>query len=140
MNAPIFIDTGYVLALVNTADKYHERARVTALAITPPFITTEAILTEVGNSLSSTRWRHLGIATLSDLRSDPNIKVISIDANLFERAVALYTSRVDKEWGLTDCISFVVMQENGITQALTTDRHFEQAGFQIVLAADSSIR
>jgi hypothetical protein len=52
---------------------------------------------------------------------------------LLERAIALHSSRTDKEWGLTDCISFVVMQERNLTQVLTTDRHFEQAGFQNIL-------
>ena len=140
MNTPIFIDTGYILALTNTADKYHERARATALIIPPPFITTEAVLIESGNAVSSQRWRQLGIAALNDLRSDPNIAVILVDTALLERAIELYSSRPDKEWGLTDCLSFVVMQDNAVRKALTTDRHFEQAGFQIVLAPGSSTR
>jgi hypothetical protein len=48
---------------------------------------------------------------------------------LFDARVALYGERMDKDWPLTDCISFVVMQREGITDALTGDRHFEQAGF-----------
>ena len=131
---PIFIDTSYVLALVNAADKYHERACAGALQVSGPFITTEAVLTEIGNALSRTRWRALGVATLHDLRTDPNIEAAPVDAPLFERAVALYIARKDKEWGLTDCISFVLMQERRLTHALTTDRHFEQAGFQNALA------
>jgi uncharacterized protein len=139
VSTPIFIDTGYILALTNTADKYHERARVTALSTPPPFITTEAVLIEIGNALSSQRWRQLSIAALNDLRSDPNIAIVPIDTTLLERAIELYTSRPDKEWGLTDCLSFVVMEDYGVGEALTTDRHFEQAGFQIVLA-DSPAR
>lgn len=140
MSAPIFIDTGYILALANTADKFHERARATALTTPPPFITTEAVLIEIGNALSSQRWRHLGIAALADLRSDPSIAIIPIDTPLLERAIEMYASRVDKEWGLTDCLSFVVMEDHGVREALATNHHFEQAGFHIVLAADSSIR
>jgi predicted nucleic acid-binding protein len=132
-SAPIFIDTGYVLALVNTADQYHERARATALSISPPFLTTEAVLIEIGNALSKASWRQLGIATLHDLMSDPNIQVLPVITEIFERAVDLYSTRSDKEWGLTDCISFVVMQDHKLTHALTTDRHFEQAGFQNAL-------
>ena len=78
MNAPVFIDTSYVLALVNTADQYHERARVTAATVEPPFVTTEAVLTEIGNALSRARWRQLAIATLHDLRADPDIKVVPL--------------------------------------------------------------
>ncbi len=129
MTRPTFIDTSYILALINTADKYHKRARATALAAHPPFVTTEAVLTEIGNALSKIRWRPMGIATLNDLRADPDIETVPVDSVLFDRAVALYGSRPDKEWGLTDCISFVVMEERG----LTTDRHFEQAGFPSAL-------
>ena len=133
MRTPIFIDTAYILALVNTADQYHHQARATAAAVPPPFVTTEAVLVEIGNALSKVRWRHLGIDTLRDLRTDPDIEVVPVDATHFDRAVALYSSRTDKEWGLTDCISFVVMQERNLTHALTTDRDFEQAGFQNAL-------
>ena len=91
------------------------------------------MLTEIGNALSKTRWRHLGVSTLNALRTDSNIKVMPVDAALFDRAVALYSARPDKEWGLTDCISFAVMEERNLSQVLTTDRHFLQAGFQNVL-------
>lgn len=130
MTPPIFIDTSYVLALANTADKYHERAYAASLLVQPPFVTTEAVLTEIGNAFSRIRWRALGFAIINDLRTDPNIETVPVDATLFDRAVELYGSRSDKEWGLTDCISFVVMQERGLTRVLTTDRHFAQAGFQ----------
>jgi uncharacterized protein len=129
MTAPAFIDTSYILALVNTSDVHHVRAAEASRAVEPPFLTTEAVLTEIGNALSRARWRALGYATIQDLRADPNIEVVSVDAGLFERSLALYGERMDKEWSLTDCISFVVMQERDLTQALTTDRHFAQAGF-----------
>ncbi len=124
-----FVDTGYILALVNTTDKYHLQVRATASAITPPFITTEAVLIEIGNALSGLRWRKLAVDTLNDLRSDPNIQIVTVNTTTFEQALALFAARLDKEWGLTDCISFVVMQAHGLSQAFTTDRHFEQAGF-----------
>jgi uncharacterized protein len=133
MKPPTFIDTGYILALVNTSDAFHERARTAALQIAPPYITTEAVLTEIGNALSRQRWRSLGVKTLHSLRDALDVEVVPIDASLFDRAVALYSSRSDKEWSLTDCISFVLMQERHLTHVLTTDRHFEQAGFQSVL-------
>ena len=133
MSTPIFIDTAYILALVNTADQYHHRAKAAAAAVPPPFVTTEAVLVEIGNALSKARWCHLGIDTLHDLRTDPDIEVVPVDATLFDRALALYSSRIDKEWGLTDCISFVVMQERNLIQALTTDHDFVQAGFQNAL-------
>jgi predicted nucleic acid-binding protein len=139
MKPPIFIDTGYILALLNTADEHHERAAAAARQIKPPFLTTEAVLTEIGNALSRARWRALGYTTIQDLRVDPNIEVVPVDAALFERALALYGERMDKEWGLTDCLSFVVMQERNLLQVLTTDRHFGQAGFVNLLSEPGSI-
>ena len=74
MKPPIFIDTGYILALINTADEHHGRAAAAARQIKPPFLTTEAVLTEIGNPLSRARWRALGYATIQDLRADPHIR------------------------------------------------------------------
>ena len=133
MNGATFIDTGYVLALANTADKYHDHAYAASLVAKPPFITTEAVLIEIGNALSGLRWRSLGFAIINDLRQDPNIKILSVDTDLFDRALSLYGARSDKTWGITDCISFVVMQTHNLMSVLTTDHHFEQAGFQNLL-------
>jgi len=133
MKAAVFLDTSYLLALVNSADQHHLRAQTTALQVQPPFLTTEAILVEVGNAFSRLRWRHLAINTLAFLQQDSNINIVSIDTVLLNQAIALYRSRLDKEWGLTDCISFVVMQNYGLTQILTLDHHFEQAGFQNIM-------
>ena len=135
MNAPVFLDTGYVLVILNTRDKYYESASTAASKMTLPFITTEAVLIEIGNALSKRQWRAIGVAALRHLRSAQDIEIVPVDTALLERAIDLYSSRPDKEWGLTDCISFVVMQERGLTQVLTTDRHFEQAGFQNLLTS-----
>ena len=129
MIAPIFLDTSYVLALANKDDKYHELAQTAFELITSPYLTTEAVLVEIGNALSRQRWRSIGATMLSEMRGSWDIEIIPVDSSLLERAIALYSSRMDKEWGLTDCISFVAMRELGLTYVLTTDKHFEQAGF-----------
>ena len=67
------------------------------------------------------------------MRSDPAIDVVPLDEFLFDRAVQFYASRMDKEWGLTDCVSFVVMEERSIKSALAADEHFRQAGFTALL-------
>ena len=67
------------------------------------------------------------------IQLSPAIRVVPASRPLFEEAIALYASRLDKNWSLTDCISFVVMRDEGITQALTGDHHFEQAGFEVLL-------
>ena len=133
MNKPIFLDTSYILALINTKDAFHIKAGTLADEITNPVVTTEAILTEIGNALAKVQWRSLAIDTIKDLRDDPKIEVVQVSSALFSKAFRLYKTRIEKEWGLTDCISFIVMQERKLTEALTTDRHFEQAGFKALL-------
>jgi len=102
MKPPVFIDTGYILALLNTADERHEHAAAISRSVEPPFLTTEAVLTEIGNALSRARWRAVGYSTIQDLRTDLNIEIVPVDSALFERALALYGARMDKEWSLTD--------------------------------------
>jgi predicted nucleic acid-binding protein len=85
----IFIDTGYILALINTSDEYHDKAKQIISEIKGPFVTSDAILTEIANSLSRIRWRSLCISTLQDLRRDPDIKIITITAELFDKAIII---------------------------------------------------
>lgn len=76
---------------------------------------------------------------LQAIEADPNVKIVSLTEKLYKQALYLYCSRPDKDWGLTDCISFVVMQEQKLAEALTTDAHFEQAGFQALLLENSTL-
>jgi uncharacterized protein len=85
---------------------------------------------EVGDALARPPLRQLGVVLIARIRRNPNNEVDSITPDLFQRALAFYESRMDKEWGLTDCISFVVMADRGITEALAADQHFVQAGFR----------
>jgi hypothetical protein len=70
---------------------------------------------------------------LVDIENDPRVHIVSPSDEQFRRGKELYARRSDKEWSLTDCISFLVMQEHALTEALTADHHFEQAGFAILL-------
>lgn len=133
MSRPVFVDTSYLLALLNSHDTFHQQALLLAEQIHGKLITTEAVLTEIGNGLSKIQWRALAVATLNDLRKDENVVIVPSSPALFSNALELYATRMDKEWGLTDCISFVVMRKHKLTDALTTDRHFEQAGFKVLL-------
>ena len=71
---------------------------------------------------------------LTQLRKDPSVTIVAISAKLYWQGWDLYVARADKGWSLTDCISFVVMEEKGIREALATDGDFEQAGFQLLLS------
>lgn len=133
MNSPLFLDTAYILALLNTHDAFHLKARKLSPEIDVQLITTEAVLTEIGNALAKPEWRELAVDTLNDLREDEGVNIITVNSELFSRAFELYLSRMDKDWGLTDCISFVVMKDAKMKEALTTDHHFEQAGFKALL-------
>jgi predicted nucleic acid-binding protein len=74
------------------------------------------------------------LALLGGIRASPRTRVIPLDSLLLQRGLDLFAGRPDKNWSLTDCISFVVMQDEGLTEALTADGHFEQAGFKALLA------
>jgi predicted nucleic acid-binding protein len=84
---------------------------------------------ELGDALAgSARARQEFVSLRADLQNDPEVKIVKSDALLLEEAVTLYRNRLDKQWSLTDCTSFVIMQREGISEALTGDHHFEQAG------------
>ena len=129
-----FMDTAYVLALLNQNDNYHKQA----LALLPSVRgadevwITEAILTEIGNSLSRSN-RSAAVAFINSLYVTDNVNVVSVDSALLRRAIDFYHKRDDKEWGLTDCISFIVMEDSALENALTSDEHFQQAGFRALL-------
>ena len=133
MTKPLFLDTSYILALVNSHDEFHRQALELTDQIDDKLITTEAILIEIGNALAKPQWRELAVSTLNDLRDDDDVEILPVSVNLFSKAFKFYSSRTDKDWGLTDCISFVVMKDRKLTVALTTDHHFEQAGFKALL-------
>ena len=132
----LFLDAAYAIALSAATDKYHKRAEVLARQIETDsiqMITTRAVILEIGNALAKSRYRAAAIELLDSLEEDPDVKIIALSEESYSRAMELYRQRLDKEWGLTDCVSFVVMQDHGITEALTTDEHFKQAGFGALL-------
>jgi predicted nucleic acid-binding protein len=128
-----FADSFYYLALVNRCDAYHQRANALADSLHGGTITTSWILTEVADALCDRAQRQGVVRLIAALRADPGCLIVPPSQELFERGWALYRERQDKDWSLTDCISFVVMRQHGVTDALTADRHFEQAGFNTLL-------
>ncbi|MCP4402508.1 MAG: type II toxin-antitoxin system VapC family toxin [bacterium] len=134
MRDKIFIDTSYVLALFNQDDSYHAAAKRWAPALfSEQFLTSQAILLEIGNAFSKITLRKSGVGILRRFEQDEHIEIIPHSPELHEKAMQMYESRMDKEWGLIDCVSFVIMQNNHVTQALTSDSHFKQAGFRALL-------
>ncbi len=129
----LFVDTVYVLALINPNDAWRSKALEWAGRVSEPLVTTDAVLTEVADALCRTDLRKWTLAAIRDLRSDRSVTSVPGSADLFARALKLYGSRLDKPWSLTDCMSFVVMGDRKINRALTADIHFVQAGFRALL-------
>jgi uncharacterized protein len=129
----VFADSFYFFALLNPNDYAHQRAWEFSRTFAGEIVTTAWVLTEVGDGLSAARDRATFIRLMNHFPTDPLNNLIEPSPKLFNAGVELFRSRSDKDWSLTDCISFVVMKERGITEALTGDHHFEQAGFVALL-------
>lgn len=130
---PCFGDTFLFLALFVEGDEAHNRAVHAISNLRCDVYTTTWVLTEIADGIAARETRGTFAPFLQFLQSHPKIVIVPTTDDLFDRGVDLYRNRPDKDWSLTDCISFVVMQERGITEALTGDRHFEQAGFVALL-------
>lgn len=137
----VFLDTAYAIALSSSNDIFHQRAVLLAEQLETTgtrLITTCAVLLEIGNSLSKQCYRSAAIRLLDALETDPQVEIIQISKQLYDQAYQLYRERSDKEWGLIDCLSFIVMRERSLGEALTTDQHFLQAGFRALMREDLS--
>jgi hypothetical protein len=129
----VFADAHYFLALLIPNDEAHQAALAAARHLGAPCVTTAWVLTELADAMARPENRDECARFILALRGNPKFVIVPPTALRFEAGFDLYRGRPDKDWSLTDCISFVVMKERGITEALTGDRHFEQAGFTALL-------
>jgi len=132
----VFLDTSYVIALSSAKDSFHQKSLETAEKIQAEqskLITSRAVMLEIGNALSDIRYKPAAVKLLNALETDPDVGIVELTESLYLQGFSLFRERQDKGWGLVDCISFVIMRERKIIEALTTDRHFQQAGFRAVL-------
>src|ERR1043165_8777410 len=128
----IFLDTSFVIALINEKDQYRNQAEALSLRFAnSALLTTSAVLLEIGNALAKD-FRAEALSIIKVLSHSSRVEVIEIDSDLMEKGLAVYEKYSEKRWGLVDCISFVVMRETNITQVLTFDKDFEQAGFTVL--------
>ena len=133
MRIKIFVDTLFIVALINKRDQYHQIALNLAEQYENyPLITTDAIFLESGNKLSA-NYRNEAVELIERFLASDEIDVIRLTPELFDESLRLYKQYQDKSWGLVDCFSFVVMKQNKVNQALTFDQHFTQAGFQALM-------
>jgi predicted nucleic acid-binding protein len=129
----VFADAFYFVALVNRADQHHRKAVAAAEKLDSSIVTTEWVLAEFADALAESASRRIVPQFIQQLRNDPKIKIVTASGELFQRGLDLYQQRPDKKWSLTDCISFVVMNDEELREALTGDEHFQQAGFTALL-------
>jgi uncharacterized protein len=140
MKSEVFLDTSYAIALSVESDQHHEQAVKLAEFLESNktrLVTTRAILLEIGNALSKLRYRRAAVELLTALEYDSSVEIVPLTDESYQKALELFAARIDKEWGLIDCFSFLIMNERGISEALTTDEHFSQAGFIPLVKAGS---
>jgi predicted nucleic acid-binding protein len=128
-----FADTFYFIALLSPRDEAHSKAIAFTQRFTGRLLTTAWVLTEIADGLTDELARDRFIRFYDRLRVRDDVVIVASDEKLFDQGIELYRRRLDKNWSLTDCISFVVMQERNVSEALTADHHFEQAGFTALL-------
>ena len=134
--SPVFLDTSGLIAVVNADDSLRTDAlkiwhRLIATRV--PLITTSLVLVELGDGLSRVRLRHLAIETRRRLLDSPTCDVIQVTPEAEVEGWDLFINRGDKSWGVTDCISMVIAKQCLVTSVFGSDRHFEQAGFEVLL-------
>jgi predicted nucleic acid-binding protein len=129
----VFADTSFFLAALNPDDELHKSAIALSREIPAPRLTTDFVLLEVANAMRRGTQRTQFAEFYARLKVHPLARIVPVSQRLFERGYDLFCDRKDKEWSLTDCISFVVMSDAGLSESLTHDRHFEQAGFAALL-------
>ncbi len=120
----VFADTSYFVALLNSRDSAHEHATSFARTFTGKLVTTDFVLIELANYLSSSNRRMEFYALVAQLGGRPGVEIVPCSRDLFDQATSRYSKHHDKSWSLTDITSFIIMQAKGLTEALTTDHHF----------------
>jgi predicted nucleic acid-binding protein len=132
MNAR-FADTFFFVALLFENDEAHAKAQAMAAEFTGRLYTSAWVLTEHADAMAVPGRREQFLPFLQFLRASPLVTIVPPDQTLMDRGIALYDQRPDKDWSLTDCISFVIMHDHGLREALTGDHHYAQAGFNTLM-------
>jgi len=132
----VFADAGYWIGLFNDRDSLHPRAVAASRKFRPhQIVTSEMVLSELLNNFSERglHFRQAAAIGVASLRGSSEVAIVPQTPELFARAFQRYQAMSDKGWSLTDCASFIIMEDEGLTAALSHDHHFVQAGFQALL-------
>ncbi|AFZ58449.1 type II toxin-antitoxin system VapC family toxin [Anabaena cylindrica FACHB-243] len=131
-NNRYFLDTSFIIAIINERDQYHQTANDLANYYDDSFlVTSDAIILEIANGLSR-NYKQEATQLIEYLLNAETVEIIHVTPELFHQGFDLYKNFQDKEWGLVDCISFVIMKNKNITHTLSFDHHFQQARFSLV--------
>ena len=136
MQQRVFADAGYWIGLFNPRDHLHKKVAAAFREVRArQIVTSEMVLTEMLNHFSERDpyLRRSAAKGVASLRALPEIAIVPQTPELFARAFERYRVMSDKGWSLTDCASFIIMEDEGLTVALSHDHHFTQAGFQALL-------
>ncbi len=128
----VFADTFALIAWLNPRADAHAVVAAYLDGFTGRLLTSEWVLMELADALSAPEARSTAVAFLKAVRADPLFEVVGYVPTVYQAGFDLFANRPDKAWSLTDCISFGVMTERRLSDALTADHHFEQAGFRAV--------
>jgi uncharacterized protein len=136
MESRVFLDSSYAIALASRTDEHHAKALQLSAYIASHrvrVLLTRAVCFEIGNALARPRFRSVAVQFLDRLESSGTAEIVPMPEDSYHEVLRLYRERADKDWSLTDCLSFLIMHQHGLTEALTSDEHFEQAGFKALL-------
>lgn len=131
-----FADTSYFIAFIDQKDRLYETVKSVSQNLSPMYlVTTELVFVELLNAFSAhgLYLREFTADTIEKMYKNINIKIIPLDSQCFKTGLLMYKKYKDKSWSLTDCVSFIAMKNENISEALTADKHFEQAGFNVLL-------
>jgi len=134
----VYVDTAFLVGLIDQRDRWHRAATDLVIEFKETrasLVTTDAVVLEVGNFFCRSPLRAEVLVWIDEIRGDGSWTVLPLDRWLLLRGEARYRAHADKTWSLVDCISMEVMQERKIHEVATADRHFEQAGFRILMRA-----
>jgi hypothetical protein len=128
----VFMDTYALIAWINTRDAGHQPVKSYLDAYSGSIVTTEWVLLEFADAFSLSSVKPFAIEAIKRIHRLSMFLIVGFDPAVYQAGLDLYETTSDKDWSLTDCLSFAVMSERGLSEALTADHHFEQAGFRAV--------
>jgi len=133
---PVFVDTAALIAIGDKRDQFHYQATRVKNELKKSqrnFVTTNAVILELASYFSQSYWRSIAVELIETINQSKKWKCITVDDTLMERGFTRYKQMSDKDWSLVDCIDMIVAEDQKITEIFTTDHHFEQSGFTILL-------